>query len=527
MFQLYDYQLRGKINVKELFKTGYKRLIFQLPTGGGKTVIFADMAANNKGKTLILTDRQEIAKGSSGDSGTVGTIRKFGITSEVIQAVKNPVYDTQSCVCMIQTLQNRLEKGDSIEEWVKWLHTFNLVIIDECHEGIFDFVFKHFNEKRYVIGFTATPSRSGGMNQLGMYYHMIVFGSTMEELIQIGQLVQPTYYHVPGVNTENVKVINGKKGFDYKDSELFKEYDKKQVYAGAVSKYTEHAANKKTIVYAISVLHAARLCREFNEAGHKAMFVCGGFTKPKLKGDTETDKAHYYLKMKEFSEINEINEKYNLSRKDSFNWFEKTEGSILINVGIATKGYDCPSIECAIMCFDTISVVKWFQTVGRAIRKSKGKTEAIVIDMGGNLERFGPVEKAREWGLWFDKKEGEGVAPVKICGDFAKPPKIDVRGIETCGAIIPASANVCPICGYIHKKTKKQVEADFIKANTTEIKIVSDMNVSEIIAFGMKNGYKRNWAMRKIFSIHKIEGIIEAGTILNYRRGFEKHLKFL
>ena len=105
---------------------------------------------------------------------------------------------------------------------------------------------------------------------------------------------------------------------------------------------------------------------------------------------------------------------------------------------VATKGFDEPSLERAILMYATTSVTKYFQTVGRVCRCSPGKTEAEVWDYGGNAERFSEdgyeINEAVDWVAKFNnpKKPGNGVAPVKLC--------------EACDALVPASAMVCPYC---------------------------------------------------------------------------------
>lgn len=68
MFSLYDYQKAGVSEIRSAYSSGLRSVLYCLPTGGGKTVVFSyiAMSAVKRGnKVLIITDRQELLNGLS------------------------------------------------------------------------------------------------------------------------------------------------------------------------------------------------------------------------------------------------------------------------------------------------------------------------------------------------------------------------------------------------------------------------------------------------------------------------------
>ena len=82
------------------------------------------------------------------------------------------------------------------------------------------------------------------------------------------------------------------------------------------------------------------------------------------------------------------------SREAKLKRFREGKTQVLFNVAILTAGYDLPSLDCVLMCRATKSLRLYLQSIGRAIRIDPDKPEKIaqIVDMAGNLERFGKVE---------------------------------------------------------------------------------------------------------------------------------------
>ena len=138
---LYDYQLEDLNKIFTCLEESPSNinLLYQLPTGGGKTVIFSEIAkryiAQTGKKVVVLTHRIELSQQTS------RMLNGFGVHNKVINSeVKElPDEDQYQCfVAMVETLNNRLQEK-AIE-----LHGIGLVIIDEAHYNSFRKLFKYF-----------------------------------------------------------------------------------------------------------------------------------------------------------------------------------------------------------------------------------------------------------------------------------------------------------------------------------------------------------------------------------------------
>ena len=154
--RLYDYQIADLKRIFEVFDAAPDNynLLYQLPTGGGKTVIFSEIVRQyikkHKKKVVILTHRIELCKQTS------KVLNNFGVNNKIINSkVKElPDQDQYECfVAMVETLNNRLNDGKLN------LEDIGLVIIDEAHYNSFRKLFGFF-ENCFILGVTATPLSS-------------------------------------------------------------------------------------------------------------------------------------------------------------------------------------------------------------------------------------------------------------------------------------------------------------------------------------------------------------------------------
>ena len=151
--KLYPYQEQA---VNRIFKRLMElppnaNLLFQLPTGGGKTIIFSEIArryiTEYKRKVLILTHRIELGKQTSDVLNAAGISNKV-ITSDVKDLPQQSSY--HSFIALVETLNNRLQEND------QFLEDIGLVIVDEAHNNSFRKIFHNFNDVN-ILGVTATP----------------------------------------------------------------------------------------------------------------------------------------------------------------------------------------------------------------------------------------------------------------------------------------------------------------------------------------------------------------------------------
>ncbi len=363
--QLYAYQEQA---IDEIFNrlkdhASQYNILFQLPTGGGKTVIFSEIARryiqSTGKKVLILTHRLELC------AQTSQMLNEFGVTNMVINsAVKElPVPNEFMCfVAMVETLNNRLR--DKILD----LDNIGLMIIDEAHYNSFGKLLK-FYEKGVVLGVTATPLSSNISIRMKDTYDELIVGESISSLIEKGFLARATTYHYH-VGLTSLKVgING----DYTVSSSERLYNNFAMQDKLLGAYKEKCLGKKTLIFNNGIVTSQYVYASFQEAGYE------------IKHLDHT-----------------CNEK---ERRETLRWFKEKPNAILTSVSILTTGFDEPTVDCIILNRATKSLTLYFQMIGRGSRVLEKKKEFTVIDLGNNLNRFGLWEAPIDWSSIFRTPE--------------------------------------------------------------------------------------------------------------------------
>lgn len=515
---LRSYQQDCFFNIKKLFAKNKKHIIVQMPTGGGKTIVFSEIAksvANKSNKVLILTNRVELLTQAG------GSIKRTGLNSFYIQEGCKVVSDAFNCfIAMTQTLQRRVKD----EYWINFLNSIDLLIIDECHIQSFNYIFEFFKDK-YVLGFTATPKRSGKMRQLGLDFDEILATVTVKELIDSDYLVNDDYYGLDTPNLNGVE-IDRMKG-DYKEGQLFQKFNTPQLYSGVVKNYIDICNNTKALVFCVNIEHCISTAKEFEKNGIKAKFIVSDISNPKLKDNqTEGEKARY-IERKRVYDLFQDNKHLTDTREKIFKDFAEGKFNVLINAGIATTGYDCPSIETIILNRSTISLTLLLQMIGRGSRINEGKTHFNILDFGGNCSRLGYYTEDRYWCLWHDEYKGEGLPPIKSCGHDNNGKQIkqtnDLFTQKGCNRLILASYNICPFCGFKYPKNNLSeailngvvFNNELKKAVST--KRIKDMSFAELKEYYEIKGHKPTWLWRQLKYKGGEKAIKEYGEIEKWR----------
>ncbi|NRR92930.1 DEAD/DEAH box helicase family protein [Winogradskyella undariae] len=354
--ELYDYQ-QGAINqIFEKFDTERDdyHLLYQLPTGGGKTVIFSEMVRqylkhHNK-KVLIMTHRVELC------NQTAKMLNGFGVTNKVVNSKAN--LDDQgdySCfVAMVETLNNRLNDG------VLDISDVGLVIIDEAHYNSFTKLFKFF-EKSFILGVTATPLSSNKELPMKDNYDELITGETIENLIENEFLARAeTYAYDMGLTSLEI----GSNGdYTVKSSEDL--YSSPSMLQKLVDAYKRHSLGKKALIFNNGINTSINVYYAFKEADLPIMHL----------DNTATKKQ----------------------RKQILQWFHETPDAILTSVSILTTGFDEPTIDTIILNRATKSLTLYYQMIGRGSRILNNKSKFTTIDLGNNLHRFGPWGADLDW----------------------------------------------------------------------------------------------------------------------------------
>ncbi|MBD81547.1 MAG: DEAD/DEAH box helicase [Crocinitomicaceae bacterium] len=355
--KLYDYQHDAIDRILETLESKDHKvnLLYQLPTGGGKTVIFSEFARHyikdTGKKVLILTHRIELC------GQTSAMLTEFGVNNKIINSKVKELPDQADYDCfvaMVETLNNRL-----MEEDFK-LDNIGLVIIDEAHYNSFRKLFKHF-EFAAILGVTATPLSSNVKLPMKDNYDQLIIGESIGSLIDKKFLAKANTTCFD-VNLNSLTIgING----DYTVSSSERLYSNFLMQEKLMEAYEEKSKGKKTLIFNSGIRTSEAVYETFTEAGYDIRHL---------------DNKH--------------NEK---ERREILDWFRNTPDAILTSVGILTTGFDEPSIESIILNRATKSLTLYHQMIGRGSRILGNKTEFTVIDLGNNAARFGMWDSPIDW----------------------------------------------------------------------------------------------------------------------------------
>ncbi len=386
--QLRDYQKNAVELVARKLVTN-RKVVFQLATGGGKTITFSAIAKRyieKSGKAvLILVHRKELLQ------QTRKTLFSFaGISVQPIVAGMKTVPDAAVYVGMVESVNRRIDR----------LKNVGLVIIDEAHNLSFAKMHDHFPHQM-IIGFTATPLTSNKAKPLKNYYDDIVCGVDIPDLIQIGSLCQNITYAPKNVDPNKLTIKAG----EFDEKLMAMEFSKPKHVATAVEAYQRYANKTKCLIFNCNIEHSKLVNEAFQSAGYNSRHLDSNMA------DEERDAV--------------------------IKWYLSTPDAILNNVAILTTGFDAPDTETIIMNRATLSLPLWLQCTGRGSRPTDAKSSFTIIDLGGNVMMHADWCESRDWENIFFKppKVGKpGVAPVKSC--------------PSCDAMLPARTMVCKYCGH-------------------------------------------------------------------------------
>lgn len=363
--RLYDYQLHDLNRIFDVIQQhpDQYNLLYQLPTGGGKTVIFSEIvrryiSQTNK-KVVILTHRIELCKQTS------KMLSGFGVNNKIIDSKVKELADQDQYLCfvaMVETLNNRLN-DDKLQ-----LNDIGLVIIDEAHYNSFRKLFKFF-KSCFILGVTATPLSSNIKLPMNDNYDKLIVGDDISTLIQKGFLAVPEVFSYD-VSLTTLKIgING--DYTVKSSESL--YSNSLMQNKLLFAYEEVSLNKKTLIFNNGINTSREVYYTFKKAGYPIRHL-----------DNTTGKQE---------------------RKEILKWFKETPNGILTSVSILTTGFDEPSVESVILNRATRSLTLYFQMIGRGSRVTESKKKFTIVDLGNNLLRFGPWNESVDWNHIFKYPE--------------------------------------------------------------------------------------------------------------------------
>ena len=340
--ELRPYQAEAKAAVFEQWDKGTLKTLLVLPTGCGKTIVFAKVAEDcvRQGyRVLILAHRGELLEQAA---DKIKKSTNLGCATEKAE---------QTClgswfritVGSVQSMQREKRLSQFSENY------FNVIIIDEAHHCISDGyqkVLKHFPSAK-VLGVTATPDR-GDMRNLGEFFESLAYEYTLPKAIREGYLSPIKAMTIPlQLDLSGVYIQSG----DFKAGDIATALDP---YLHQIAdEMMKYCRDRKTVVFLPLVKTSQKFKEILNEKGFKAAEVNG--------------------ESKDRAEVLEA--------------FDKGEYNVLCNSMLLTEGWDCPSVDCVIVLRPTKVRSLYSQMVGRGTRLCEGKSYLLLLDFLWHTER--------------------------------------------------------------------------------------------------------------------------------------------
>ena len=409
MVDLRTYQKELLQNAQRALAAPNARVLLQLPTGGGKTRIAAALLAGwlqSGGKAAWLTHRRELS------DQTRNVLYKSGVPATNTQEWDfhdlAPSKSGGVAVLMAQTVSRRNHIEGVWDEYGPG----DLLVIDEAHHATAPGWKRAICQwPGRVIGLTATPWRlekNLGFNHL---FNCLIPGPQISELQADGFLAkaQVVWPADDGFILGGRLNTNGE--YIEREIEIANQSRPGVMTARALEFWQKHAEGRQTIIYAVSVGHAKHLATVFNNAGFPAEVILG---------DTLTEERKLHLRQ-----------------------FRNGKLNVLINVAVATEGFDLPDASCVVLARPTKSLALYLQMVGRGLRgkdKDADYTDCLVLDLAGNVKEHGDPDRDREWSLEPRGQQAGGEPPPRVwCPE--------------CNRLSPAASHSCHHCESPFGKT--------------------------------------------------------------------------
>ena len=345
--KLRDYQRECLDTIWERYGESVRRQLVCLPTGTGKTVIFAEFPRffRMRKRMLVLAHRGELLEQARDKLLRADPRLRVGIE----QAGRSASPGDNVVVASVPTLgrkgSKRLARLDPEE--------FYLIVVDEAHHSTaatYRRVLDHFgvfekNTRRLLVGFTATPKRGDGQG-LDAVFEEITFSRGLPDMILAGHLSPVAGYRVEtSVDLSGVRTRMG----DFVSSQLSDAVNVSGRNRLVVEVFRDRLADRQTLCFCVDVAHTLGLAKAFRREGIPVAAVTG---------DMDPGK-----------------------RKKALSDFASGRVRVVTNCMVLTEGYDEPSVAGIILARPTKSALLYTQMIGRGTRLHPGKKDAVVIDI--------------------------------------------------------------------------------------------------------------------------------------------------
>lgn len=435
---LRDYQESLKQGVYTAWQS-VQNVLAVLPTGGGKTVVFASVLHEYGGASVAIAHRQELVSQISLALARCGVRHRIIAQTTLIKSIIQlqveecgfSFYDPSApcTVAGVDTLTQRAKRDPLFSQWTQRV---GLWVMDEAHHVLrankWGKAVELFPNAR-GLGVTATPTRADGcglgLHADGVFGHMVE-GPAMRDLITRGYLTEYRVVCAPSDIQDQLSAgdVSNTTG-DYKPESLRTAAKRSHIVGDVVDTYIKWASGKLGITFATDVETATQIANQFKARGVPAEVVSA----------KTPDKLRVAI----------------LRR------FKRRELMQLVNVDLFGEGFDLPAIEVVSFARPTASYGLYAQQFGRALRPMPGKEKALIIDHVGNVVLFGPPDAPRPWTLDRREKRARGVgARIAYCVN------------ELCAQPYERFRAACPYCGT-KPQPKDRSAPEFVEGDLVEL----------------------------------------------------------
>lgn len=352
--KLRPYQTEAIAAIDRELGTANRSTLLVLPTGCGKTVVFAELARQyvaRQQRVLVLAHRGELLEQAQNKLHTAGVA-----LAAIEQADKRASREHDVVIASVQTLSGlRMRKFP--------VGHFSLIIVDEAHHAAarsYRNILEYFAPAK-LLGVTATPDRGDG-KALGKIFGSVAFTYEMRRAISDGFLAPlvARRIEVDKLDLSDIRTHHG----DFDQNELSSLLNEDENLLGVVKPLLEQAADRKTLVFGVDVAHARALAETINAFKPGKAIALDGSAKPE-------------------------------ERKAVLAMFRRGQFQYLCNCALFTEGFDEPDISCVALARPTQSRALYTQMLGRGTRLAPGKRDCLVLDFVGNSGKhklIGPAD---------------------------------------------------------------------------------------------------------------------------------------
>ena len=340
--ELRPYQEEARTAIHTEWGEGRLRTLLVLPTGTGKTIVFAKITEDvvrEGGRVLILAHRGELL-----DQAADKIKKSTGLNSAVEKAEDSCIGSWYRVVVgSVQTMCREKRLAQFAPDF------FDAVIIDEAHHSLsetYQRVLNHFPSAK-VLGVTATPDR-GDMKNLGEYFDSLAFEYTLPRAIREGYLCKIQAQTIPlRLDISQVGTSAG----DFKVGEIGTALD--PYLEQIAQEMKQYCQGRKTVVFLPLIATSQKFCQLLQNQGFRAAEVNGN----------------------------------SVDRAEILADFAAGKYDVLCNSMLLTEGWDCPSVDCIVVLRPTKVRSLYCQMVGRGTRIAQGKENLLLLDFLWMTER--------------------------------------------------------------------------------------------------------------------------------------------